>query len=68
MAKPTTTEPVTDRVAISGGATCPRCAATMQRYTRPPGYTPNTAPFAAVVLWDRCEGCHWIERLEERVP
>jgi hypothetical protein len=33
----------------------------MQRYRRPEGYKPNTAPFARVTVWDRC-GCGWIER------
>jgi hypothetical protein len=63
--KPTTSEPVNDRVAISGGAVCPRCAATMQRYRRPEGYTPNAAPFAPVTLWDRCGACNWVQRLDE---
>lgn len=27
MTKPTTTDPAAERVAIDGGATCPRCSA-----------------------------------------
>jgi hypothetical protein len=61
--KPATRKPVTDRVAVPGGAACPRCAAVMQRYKRPEGYKPNAAPFAPVMLWDRCAGCNWITRL-----
>jgi hypothetical protein len=67
MAKPIATEPTTDRVAIPGGAACPRCAAMMmQRYRRPAGYKPaNETPFNLVLLWDRCLSCSWIQRLEE---
>jgi hypothetical protein len=54
-----------DRVAIPGGAVCPRCNSTMQRFCRPDGYTPNAAPFACVRLWDRCLSCSWIGRLEQ---
>jgi hypothetical protein len=68
MAKPTTSDPATDRVEIAGGGTCPRCREPMQRFERPEGYKPsNVAPFACVQRWDRC-GCGWIQRLEERVP
>jgi hypothetical protein len=61
-------KPATDRVAIPGGAACPRCAATMQRFRRPKGYKPkNETPFHSVQVWDRCS-CGWIARLEEAHP
>jgi hypothetical protein len=54
-----------DRVAVTGGAACPRCCAQRQRYRRPKGYKPkNETPFLAVLLFDRCS-CGWIQRLEE---
>jgi hypothetical protein len=68
MKKSPTRKPVVDRVAIPGGAACPRCAATMIRYKRPAGFVPNGSPFSCVTLWDKCDGdgsCGWIARLEE---
>jgi len=60
---------VADRIAVSGGAACPRCApAPMQRFKRPAGFVPNGAPFSYVRLWDRCAACNWIARLEESPP
>jgi hypothetical protein len=62
-----TRNPVTDRIAIPGGAACPRCVGgvMMQRYRRPKGYKPkNETPFLAVQVWDRCS-CGRIQRLEE---
>jgi hypothetical protein len=60
-----TAKPATDRVAVAGGAICPRCAEPMQRYERPAGYVPNASPFAPVTIWDRCAACNFIQRLEE---
>jgi hypothetical protein len=66
MTKPRVAQvPGADRVAVAGGAACPRCAETMQRYKRPEGYKPNGAAFAPVTLWDRCAACNFIQRLEE---
>jgi hypothetical protein len=68
-AKPTKAarKAATDRIAIPGGAACPRCAAMMQRYERPSGCKPpNDTPFHLVQTWDRCLSCSWIQRLDER--
>jgi hypothetical protein len=62
---PATRKPVADRLAVSGGAACPRCGQGMQRFKRPRGYKPpNETPFHSVRVWDRC-GCGYIQRLEE---
>jgi hypothetical protein len=60
MTKLPVAKPATDRVAVPGGAICPRCSTRMQRFRRPKGYKPpNATPFHAVKVGDRCV-CGWI--------
>jgi len=47
--KPATAKP--DRVAVDGGAACPRCGQAMQRFRRPEGYRqPNETPDCFIEL------------------